>query len=64
MSSSTPDPTRVPMSRLLAASAAAAALCTPPCAPGRRGEAGREERGGDQATTVTRVPVGAKSQSV
>jgi hypothetical protein len=46
---------RVPMSRLLAAGAAAAAVCTPPA----RGAAAR-----DQATTSTRVPAGAKSQRV
>ncbi|MCX4748518.1 hypothetical protein OG455_23880 [Kitasatospora sp. NBC_01287] len=44
---------RVPMNRLLAATAAAAAVCTPP-RPGER----------SQATTWTRVPFGAKSQSV
>ncbi|MGF1426392.1 hypothetical protein [Kitasatospora sp. LaBMicrA B282] len=47
------DPERVPMDRLLAATAAAAAVCTPP-APGEPA----------QPTTCTRVPIGAKSQSV
>ncbi|MDH6110963.1 hypothetical protein P3T36_005867 [Kitasatospora sp. MAP12-15] len=61
MSSSTPTqetaartPAReheVGMRELLAAGAAAAAVCTPPSRPA-------------QAITVTRVPVGAKSQSV
>jgi hypothetical protein len=46
----------VPMSRLLASCAAAAAVCTPP------GPA--EEAGSGQETTSTRVPIGAKSQSV
>ncbi|GAB2693004.1 hypothetical protein [Kitasatospora kifunensis] len=41
----------VPMSRLLAATAAAAAVCTPP-------------KAGDQGSTCTRVPSGAKSQRV
>lgn len=73
MSSSTPAQKPVPMRALLAATAAAAAVCTPP-QPGdavarhadavaRHGEtvAGRRRT---QAITVTRVPVGAKSQSV
>ncbi|WP_035800891.1 hypothetical protein [Kitasatospora mediocidica] len=71
MSSSTPaqetvpcgpavsDARPVPMRALLAATAAAAAVCTPP----RPGEAGAGRRRA-QAITVTRVPVGAKSQSV
>lgn len=66
MSSSTPaqetvtrTPAREPavgMRELLAAGAAAAAVCTPPSRPARAVTA--------QAITVTRVPVGAKSQSV
>ncbi|MFE0460904.1 hypothetical protein ACFW1A_16805 [Kitasatospora sp. NPDC058965] len=48
-------PGSVPMSRLLAAGACAAAVCTPP----ERRSASR-----DQSTTSTRVPAGAKSQSV
>ncbi|MDH6120552.1 hypothetical protein ABH930_003827 [Kitasatospora sp. GAS204A] len=49
-----PEPAeRVPMDRLLAATAAAVAVCTPP----KPGEAA-------QPTTCTRVPSGAKSQSV
>ncbi|WP_329564834.1 hypothetical protein [Kitasatospora sp. NBC_01266] len=44
---------RVPMDRLLAATAAARAVCTPP----KPGEPA-------QPTTCTRVPSGAKSQSV
>jgi hypothetical protein len=50
---------RVPMSRLLAAGAAAAAVCTPPAKPE---PTGRVSTG--QGSTSTRVPVGAKSQSV
>jgi hypothetical protein len=77
MTSSTPSPPRhdesegVPMSRLLAASAAAAAVCTPP-APADRADDDQDtaDRDGDdrageaQGTTSTRVPIGAKSQSV
>ncbi|MFF7633914.1 hypothetical protein ACFZB9_12275 [Kitasatospora sp. NPDC008050] len=47
---------QVPMGRLLAATAAAAAVCTPPSP--------REPKPGDQGTTCTRVPSGAKSQRV
>lgn len=54
MTRKAPEPAeRVPMDRLLAATAAAVALCTPP----KPGEAA-------QPTTCTRVPSGAKSQSV
>ncbi|MDH6136615.1 hypothetical protein P3T37_006043 [Kitasatospora sp. MAA4] len=73
MSSSTPAQSTVPMRALLAATAAAAAVCTPP-RPGdavaERGDAvaGRGDavagRRRAQAITITRVPVGAKSQSV
>ncbi|MFI9269253.1 hypothetical protein ACIGXM_00795 [Kitasatospora sp. NPDC052896] len=56
-----PEPTAgVGMRELLAANAAAAAVCTPPKpAPAQQGKPEAKAQG----TTVTRVPVGAKSQS-
>lgn len=66
MESSTPAAERVPMGRLLAATAAAAAVCTPPKSrePKSHESGSHEPKPGDQGTTCTRVPSGAKSQRV